>query len=91
MSKIRSNVIITGRVQGVYFRVWTAEKAKALGLEGWVRNLPDGSVEAVFDGEEQVVNTMLDEVWGGPPYSEVKDVAVSAVERSEELVGFGIR
>jgi acylphosphatase len=69
------HVRIAGRVQGVYFRAWTAEKARTLGLSGWVRNRRDGSVEAVFSGEPQAVEDMLARCRDGP-----RDAVVSTVE-----------
>lgn len=67
-------VVIEGRVQGVWFRAWTAEQARSLGLNGWVRNRMDGSVEALFSGPKSVVNEMLDACWEGPPAAAVRSV-----------------
>jgi acylphosphatase len=67
-------VIITGRVQGVGYRDWTLREALARGLRGWVRNRSDGDVEAVFAGEDAVVESMLLAVRVGPPASRVKQV-----------------
>ena len=61
--KTRAHVVVNGRVQGVFFRAATKREAESLGVKGWVRNLPDGKVEAVFEGEEDVVK-MLVEVSG---------------------------
>jgi len=72
----RVNVIISGRVQGVWFRASTKEKADQLGLTGWVRNTDNGCVEAVFEGEEQFVNQMIEWCHHGPPHSEVNDVKI---------------
>jgi acylphosphatase len=58
--KVRAHVFITGRVQGVYFRQNTKRQADSLGVTGWVRNLPDGRVEAVFEGEEEPVKAVVD-------------------------------
>ena len=68
-------VRIEGRVQGVWFRAWTAEQAQALGLSGWVRNRRDGSVEAVFAGPEQAVREMVARCWRGPPAARVERVS----------------
>jgi len=67
-------VRIEGRVQGVYFRKWTLETASQLGLNGWVRNRHDGSVEAVFSGVTQIVDQMLSACWQGSPASHVTAV-----------------
>ncbi len=67
-------VLIEGRVQGVWFRAWTAQEAESLGLSGWVRNRPDGSVQAVFSGAEAQVDQMLKRCWEGPPMAEVDAV-----------------
>jgi acylphosphatase len=67
---------VSGRVQGVFFRVRTAEQARALGLRGWVRNLPDGRVEAVFDGPSGTVGSMIDWCRAGPPGARVSEVDV---------------
>jgi acylphosphatase len=65
------HVVIRGRVQGVGFRAWAEMTAIELGLEGWVRNRRDGSVEAVFAGPEGVVRTMIEACRRGPPGSRV--------------------
>jgi acylphosphatase len=69
-------VIIWGKVQGVYFRAWTVKTASSLHLCGWVRNKNDGTVEAIFSGQEDIVNNMLELCWEGSPASEVKNVEV---------------
>jgi acylphosphatase len=68
------HVIISGRVQGVGFRAFVVEEAETLGLDGWVRNRRDGSVEAVFAGAEQEIQHMLMELNAGPPAAVVTDV-----------------
>ena len=65
---------ITGRVQGVWFRGWTKQEVRRLGLSGWVRNLSDGSVEALFHGEENKVNEMIMLCHKGSPASLVTKV-----------------
>jgi acylphosphatase len=71
-------VVIRGRVQGVYFRAWTQETALRRGIEGWVRNRRDGSVEALFMGMEDVVAAMIEECRNGPP-----DARVEAIDQRE--------
>jgi acylphosphatase len=68
-------VRITGRVQGVWYRGWTVDHARRLGLSGWVRNRRDGSVEAVFAGPEEAVRAMIELCRQGPPAALVHDVA----------------
>ncbi len=70
--------VITGTVQGVWFRAWTIEQATQRGLDGWVRNRRDGSVEAVFSGPAASVEDMIQACHRGPSAAEVREVAVSA-------------
>lgn len=86
---VRAHVHISGRVQGVFFRMYTQKQAKALGIKGWVRNFPDGRVEAVFEGEKEKVNEMIAWSWDGSPSAEVSDVVVEW-EEPQELKGFEI-
>ncbi|MAW81874.1 MAG: acylphosphatase [Parvularcula sp.] len=65
---------ITGRVQGVSYRAWTREAARAQGLSGWVRNCADGSVEAVFAGDRAAVDAMIAACRKGPPAARVDNV-----------------
>lgn len=74
----RRHVYISGLVQGVYFRVYTREAAMECGVVGWVRNLRDGRVEAVFEGDDMAVDKMLKWCWIGSPPSRVE--AVEALE-----------
>ncbi|OVA06966.1 Acylphosphatase-like [Macleaya cordata] len=60
-------VVVKGRVQGVFYRNWTVENARELGLKGWVRNRRDGSVEALFSGDPNSVNDMQERCRRGPP------------------------
>jgi acylphosphatase len=86
----RARVVIRGRVQGVFFRVETRERARSLGLAGWVRNNPDGTVEAVFQGERDRVDSMLAWCRRGPAAARVEDVEVEWAEpRTED--GFATR
>ncbi|NOZ59153.1 MAG: acylphosphatase, partial [Euryarchaeota archaeon] len=66
-----THVFISGRVQGVFYREYTRRKAQELGVKGWVRNLPDGRVEAVFEGEDRAVDEMVRWCWEGSPYASV--------------------
>ena len=71
----RVRVVISGRVQGVWFRGWTREEARRRGLDGWVMNRRDGAVEAVFQGDDDQVDDMLEACWTGPPHAVVAEVA----------------
>jgi acylphosphatase len=72
----RVHVLIEGRVQGVFFRAHTRDEARARGLRGWVRNLPDGRVEALFEGDRQALTGMLTWCRQGPRYAYVDQVEV---------------
>jgi acylphosphatase len=71
---------IRGRVQGVFFRAWTADKARSLGLRGWVRNRRDGSVELAAYGDAAAVEALIAECRSGPPAAKVDRLEVEAVE-----------
>ena len=86
----RVHVFISGRVQGVWFRAHTREKAEELGLSGWVRNLHDGRVEAVFEGEDKEVDEMVKWCHRGPPLSRVEKVDVE-YEPPKGETGFAIK
>lgn len=87
---IRKRVLISGRVQGVYFRDTCRRIAIKHGVAGWVRNLPDGRVEAVFEGPEDAVGELVDWAWHGPDLAWVSDVVVRR-EQPEGLRSFDIR
>lgn len=84
----RKRVLISGRVQGVGFRWYTFDRAESLGLSGWVRNLPDRRVEAVFQGEESLVDDMVEWCHRGSPASRVTNVIVEDEPVSEGDCGF---
>lgn len=67
-------VVIRGRVQGVWYRGWVVARAGERGLDGWVRNLTDGAVEAVFAGPEPAVHEMTQACWQGPAAARVREV-----------------
>jgi acylphosphatase len=73
-------VVISGRVQGVWYRNWTVREARALGLRGWVRNRADGAVEALLIGPDDAISTMLNACRRGPPAARVVRVEVSPAE-----------
>jgi acylphosphatase len=76
-------VVIRGRVQGVGYRAWVEHHAKRLGLQGWVRNRRDGSVEAMFAGAKDIVTSMVASCRNGPPSARVIDVAEEAASADE--------
>jgi acylphosphatase len=82
--------VVSGRVQGVFFRDTARQRAEAAGVAGWVRNTADGSVEAVFEGEPDAVEGMVDFCRHGPRRAEVSSVEVHD-EEPEGLTGFEVR
>jgi acylphosphatase len=88
--EIRRRVKVHGRVQGVFFRDSTRERARAHGVAGWARNMPDGSVEAVLEGEPDAVERVVRFLQTGPPHAEVENVDVLE-EDPEGLSGFAVR
>jgi len=91
MMETRAIVVFRGRVQGVYFRANCAEKAEALGLQGYVRNMPDGSVEAVLEGDRPGIEACIDWNKTSQPYARVETVEVTWSEPRGDLRGFHIR
>lgn len=87
----RVRVLISGKVQGVFFRAYTEEEANRLGVKGWVRNLPDGRVEAVFEGEDEAVDKMIAWCHRGSPHSKVTQVEVIEEPYTGEFKDFRIR
>ena len=85
----RAHVQVRGRVQGVFFRMETRDRARSLGLEGWVRNRPDGTVEAVFEGDRARVESMVDWCARGPAGAQVDNVDVKWEEPAGES-GFAV-
>jgi acylphosphatase len=73
---VRAHALISGRVQGVCFRAYTVDEATAAGVAGWVRNTPDGRVEAVFEGAKPAVEAMIAWCRNGPPAARVTGVEV---------------
>jgi acylphosphatase len=86
----RVHVRIRGRVQGVFFRAEACARAESLDVSGWVRNAEDGSVEAVFEGDEERVRSMVDWCGRGPSGASVDDVEVEREEPTGET-GFHVR
>jgi acylphosphatase len=86
----RAHVRVHGRVQGVFFRAEAQARAESLGVAGWVRNAEDGSVEAVFEGDEERVESMVDWCRRGPSGARVDDVEVETEEPTGET-SFSVR
>lgn len=87
---IARRVRVSGRVQGVFFRAWTRDEARSLGVRGWVRNCSNGSVEAHVEGAEAAVNELIERLSHGPPHARVDDVNVTR-EAAEGLKTFDVR
>ncbi|MEM1550403.1 MAG: acylphosphatase [Candidatus Bathyarchaeia archaeon] len=89
--KVRAHVFVSGRVQGVFFRHETKLKAMQNNVTGWVRNLPDGRVEAVFEGDKEAVEAMIEFCQRGPPGAKVENVEVIWENPTNEFKDFRIR
>lgn len=89
--KIRACVLVEGRVQGVFFRQNTFYKAREIGVFGFVRNLPDGRVEAVFEGDKNKVEKMIEWIKEGPEYAKVEKCKVLYKTYKREFEDFKIR
>ncbi|MEH6649363.1 MAG: acylphosphatase [Motiliproteus sp.] len=91
MNQLELHVWISGRVQGVWYRQSAKEQADALGVHGWIQNLPDGRVEAMLAGEANAVRQL--EAWLsiGPELANVADVEVEILEQTEPLSEFVVR
>lgn len=87
----RAHVRVTGRVQGVFFRDTARREAVRLGLTGWVRNSPDGAVEAVFEGPSEGVREMVRWCEQGPPDAAVENVDAGYETPRDDLTGFEVR
>jgi acylphosphatase len=90
MAEIARHLSISGRVQGVFFRAWAREQAEALGIRGWVRNTPDGHVEAHVEGDPAAVEQMVERLCGGPPAARIDAVRVWDVD-TFDFDGFEVR
>jgi acylphosphatase len=88
---VRAHVFVSGRVQGVFFRFETRRLARRLGVGGWVRNLRNRRVEAVFEGEKENVERMIEFCGRGPSGARVTDVEVRWEEPTGEFEGFNVR
>lgn len=89
--KVCAHVFVSGRVQGVFFRAETKKTADSLGVSGWVKNLPDGRVEAVFEGDEDTVKKAIEWCRSGSGYSRVDDIEIEWEPPSGEHESFEIK
>lgn len=89
--KTRAHLYISGRVQGVYYRAFTQKIANSLGLKGWVKNLPDRRVEAVLEGEKELIEKAISMCKEGPPYANVTNIDVIWENQIENFSDFTIR
>lgn len=88
--KARVHLLISGIVQGVNFRYYTRETARRLKLTGWVKNLPDGKVEAVAEGDEKAIDEFIEWCKHGPPSAKVEHVEIKKVKYTGEFSDFKI-
>ena len=91
MTRVSAEVRISGRVQGVWFRQSTKQTAEQYGVNGWVRNCPDGSVEAVIEGEKSSVEAVIDWCKEGPQMARVDNVQVNWKAATGEFSSFRVR
>ena len=87
---VRAHTIISGRVQGVCFRIETKRAADRIGVNGWVKNRPEGTVEAVIEGSKPKVDDLLAWCWNGPPLAKVDQVDVTWEPYAGEFSSFGV-
>ena len=87
---VRAHIVVSGRVQGVFFRVHTKKEAVLLGVKGWVKNLLDGRVEIMAEGEKERVERLIAFIKQGPPQAYVEDAAVEWLEFAGEFEDFEI-
>lgn len=91
MGRISAHIKVEGIVQGVGYRAFTTDTARSMGLSGWVRNLLDGSVEAVFEGEEEQVQQAINACRNGPARARVEHISIDISRSEDEFRSFEIR
>jgi acylphosphatase len=91
MENARAHLFIDGRVQGVFYRAFTREIAHSLGLDGWVRNLRDGRVEVLFEGEKGAIQKAIQVSYSGPPGAKVSNIEVKWETYTGSEKGFNVR
>ena len=87
----QAHLIISGRVQGVFYRATCEEIAESLGLNGWVRNLPSGQVEVLAQGEKEKIEKLIEWCKKGPPSAKVSDVKIEWQEVSKTFTSFEVK
>jgi acylphosphatase len=90
MSPKRVELLIAGMVQGVGFRYYTYQKAQQLRITGWVKNLPDGRVEVLAEGEQSVLEELISELKTGPSFSSVRDIEITWSEPTGQYSSFEV-
>jgi acylphosphatase len=90
MAEKRAHIVVSGRVQGVFFRAYTEDAASGLGVRGWVRNLQDGRVEIMAEGDEKALKDLIIWCHRGSPMAHVSDVDVEWGEATHEFDGFRV-
>ena len=90
MADVARHLSISGRVQGVFFRAWSREQADTLGVKGWIRNRPDGHVEAHVEGDQARVDEMIERLRTGPPAAHVEDLRIWDADMCD-FEGFEVR
>jgi len=89
--KARAHIWISGQVQGVFFRDATRKKAEDLRITGWVRNLPDGRVEAILEGDKEAVDKIIEWAKEGPDTARIEEVEVKWENYKDEFSSFQVR
>ncbi|MCW4017159.1 MAG: acylphosphatase [Candidatus Bathyarchaeota archaeon] len=89
--KTRAHILVTGKVQGVFFRARTTERAFRLGVTGWIRNLPNGKLEAVFEGEKEAVDAAVEFCRHGPNRAVITEFDVKQEPFTGEFQDFRVR
>jgi len=87
----RAKIIVKGKVQGVFYRAFTQKNALKLGLKGWTRNLPNGDVEIICEGDKESIKELIKKLWRGPPLSKVDNVEIYWEEYKSEFKDFTIK
>ena len=85
------HVVVSGKVQGVWFRAWTRDTAREMGVTGWVRNLADGNVEAAGQGEEKLLKHFLERLFDGPPLARVTHIDSTWRDAESQYPDFEVR
>lgn len=91
MTKARAHLVVSGRVQGVFYRAYARDRAEVLQLCGWIKNRSDGCVEAVVEGEAENVDVFISWCRQGPPSARVEQVELERQEYLGEFHGFAVR